>query len=98
MLTEAGVILGSVPYMSPERTEGIPVDARSGIFSLGSVLYELFSGKRSARANREYPRSPPSSRKIPAPLGDQVPPELEPSRRGLNGFVSAKAESTCILD
>jgi formylglycine-generating enzyme required for sulfatase activity/dienelactone hydrolase/predicted Ser/Thr protein kinase len=65
--TRPGLIMGTAAYMSPEQAEGRPVTARSDIFSLGAVLYELLSGRRPFAANSDLGL-------ITSILRDQPPP------------------------
>jgi Tol biopolymer transport system component len=44
-VSDDGVIIGTLPYMAPEQLEGKPVDARTDLFALGAVLYEMSAGE-----------------------------------------------------
>ena len=46
-VTEEGIVLGTVPYMAPEQVEGKATDARTDIFALGAVLFEMLAGRRA---------------------------------------------------
>jgi len=79
-LTDVGVVPGTLAYMAPEQLRGQPADARSDIWALGIVLYELAAGKRpfegktgfelsSAILSQPVPAVPSS---VPAPLAGVI--------------------------
>lgn len=70
MMTAKGTILGTIQYMSPEQAQGKVTDARSDIFSLGLVFYEMIAGKPA------FEGANPAS--ILASILEREPPALEP--------------------
>ena len=66
-LTLQGSIVGTANYMSPEQAQGMPVDARSDVFSLGAVLYEMRTGSRAFKGETIVAT-------LAAILRDEVPP------------------------
>jgi len=52
-LTDQRKVLGSIPYMSPEQIQGLPVDHRSDLFTFGVLLFEMVTGKRPFAAEHE---------------------------------------------
>ncbi|HJS60033.1 MAG TPA: protein kinase [Vicinamibacteria bacterium] len=73
--TGAGTVLGTTGYMSPEQVRAQPLDHRSDIFSFGSVLYEMLSGRRAFRGA--------SAVETMSAILKEDPPELSETNRHL---------------
>ena len=80
VLTREGTVFGTCAYMSPEQAEGREVDARSDIFSLGAVLYEMVTGRRAFARDSASATIAAVLRDEPEPaaaVSPGLPPELE---------------------
>ena len=78
--TEPGLVVGTISYMSPEQARGLKLDARTDIFSLGIVMYELFSGKRPFNGEGQLDLISSILKDEPAPLRSstsELPRQLE---------------------
>ena len=79
MVTTKGVILGTVAYMSPEQAEGKRLDARSDVFSFGSVFYEMLTGHKAFGGPSSAALLSAVMRDDPKPLSElrrDIPPEI----------------------
>src|SRR4029077_2985937 len=79
-LTNVGHVLGTVAYMSPEQAAGKDVDWRSDIFSFGSVLYEMITGRRAFHEDTDLATMAAVIAREPTParqFASELPPALE---------------------
>ena len=79
-LTRTGAVIGTATYFSPEQAQGMPADARSDIYSMGVVMYELltgappFSGESPVAVAYQHVQQPPAP---PSSIDPNIPPGLE---------------------
>src|SRR6476646_8510015 len=88
LLTSPGRSMGTVAYMSPEQVRGEQLDARTDLFSLGAVLYEMATGRRAFPGNTSGTISEAILNRTPLPAA-QVNPKVPP---GLEGIIAKSLE------
>src|SRR5205085_1050182 len=78
--TDAGVVIGTARYMSPEQARGLEVDERTDIFSLGIVLYEMIAGRSPFPGVTNHEVVAAILKEEPPPIKDyaaETPPKLQ---------------------
>lgn len=73
ILTQEGMVFGTPEFMSPEQARGQQLDARSDIYSLGCILYEMLTGKLPFDASQPMDYLALQIRGTPIPLGKRIP-------------------------
>ena len=79
-MTQAGAVMGTVPYMAPEQLRGEPVDARTDLYAFGELVYEMATGQRPFRetqTNRLISSILTRSPQCPSELNPEISEELE---------------------
>ena len=101
-MTDPGVVMGTVGYMSPEQVRGSAVDHRSDIFSLGLILYEMITGRRAFQFETRAETMTAILKEEPVEITDSVPninPSLERIvRRCLEKKPERRFQSTSDLE
>ncbi len=80
MDTQTGMVVGTLNYMSPEQARGLEVDARSDVFAIGVLIYEMVTGQKAFSGDTASDRLASVLKSEPAPMTKQVPgtpPALE---------------------
>ncbi len=88
LLSIPGMMIGTVPYMSPEQVRGEELDCRSDIFSFGIVLYELLSGRRPFEAK--------STAEVISAILTREPPPINRSSLGHSGSAEERLIRKCL--
>ena len=93
-LTGRGTIVGTLPYMAPEQVQGLEADARTDIWALGTILYEMITGTRAFEASTagEPHRRDSGARACAAGFSTTVDAAL--ASTGLSGAVSPSIRTT----
>ncbi len=81
-LTQRGSIVGTFQYMAPEVLQGAEADARSDIFSLGCVLYEMLTGRRAFEGKSQLSVFTAILEKDPDPISRLAAARAAPARPG----------------